>query len=212
MFPNENSTDPPERIKTALEEVAGRYSDLAEDLREDLAAVEGSEEVLKLAERSTLEMLARLPLSPVYCPFCTIYHPGSEDCKGCGYAVKYGRCTETGTPYHQAIMAHYDLVEAVEKLLAEGVQAGSSIPEKEVRAALVDGAYRVSDLASRFGRRVRKAQSSEEVMTLKTEFMADLVGSLPAEKVCKICGFEGRDLFVAKNEAISRLRRHWPAA
>ena len=212
MFPNENSTDPPERVKTALEEVAGRYSDLAEDLREDLDAVEGSEEVLKLAERSTLEMLARLPLSPVYCPFCTIYHPGSEDCQGCRYAARYGRCTETGTLYNQAITAHYDLVEAVEKLLPGGFHAGSSIPEKEVRAALVDEADRVSDLASRFGQRVRKARSSEEVMTLKTEFMADLVGSLPAEKVCRICGFEGQELFEAKNEAISRLRRHWPAA
>lgn len=212
MFPDENSTDPPERVKAALEEVAGRYSDLARDLRADLAAVEGSEEVLKLAERSSLEMLARLPLSPVYCPFCTFHRPGAEDCQGCGYADRYGRCTETGTPYNRAIVAHYDLVEAVEKLLPGGFQARSSIPEDEVRAALTDGADRLYDLASRFGRRVLKARSSEEVMTLKTEFMIDLVGSLPAERVCSICGFEGRDLFEAKNEALLRLRRHWAAA
>jgi hypothetical protein len=212
LFPYENSTDPPERVKTALVEVAGRYSDLAKDLRADLAAVEGSEEVLKLAERSTLEMLACLPLSPVYCPFCTFYRPGAEDCEGCEYAARYGRCTEAGTPYNRAIVAHYDLVEAVEKILPGGFQARSSIPEGEVRAALVDGADRLCDLASRFGRRVRKARSSEEVMTLKTEFMVDLVGSLPAERVCRICGFEGRDLFEAKNEALLRLRGHWLAA
>ena len=196
----------------ALEEVAGWYSDLAKDLRADLAAAGGEEEVLRLAERSSLEMLARLPLSPVYCPFCNLHRPGAEDCQGCGYAARYGRCTEAGTPYNRAIVAHYDLVEAVEKLLPGGLQARSPIPEGEVRAALTDGADRLCDLASRFGRRVQKARSSEEVMALKTEFMVDLVGSLPAERVCRICGFEGRDLFEAKNEALLRLRRHWPAA
>ncbi|MGC9515969.1 hypothetical protein, partial [Methanocrinis sp.] len=178
----------------------------------DLAAAEAVEEVLELAERSTLEMLAYLPLSPVYCPFCNLHRPGSEDCEGCGYAARYGRCTETETPYNQAIIAHYGLVEAVEKLLPGRSQAGFSIPAEEVRAALGDDADRVVDLAGRFGRRIRKAQTSEEVMSLKTEFMADLVGSLPAERVCRICGLEGRELFEAKNEALLGLRRHWPAA
>jgi len=212
LFSNENSTDPPERVKTALEEVAGRYSDLAKDLRADLASAGGAEEVLELAGRSSLEMLAYLPLSPVYCPFCTIYRPGSEDCQGCGYAARHGRCTETGTPYNQAIMAHYGLVEAVEKLLPCRFQARSSVPEGAVRAALWDDADRITDLASRFSRRIKGARSSEEVMALKTEFMADLVGGLPAEKVCRICGFEYRDFSEAKNEALFRLRRHWPAA
>ncbi len=212
MTPDQNSQVPPESIKTALMEVADRYTDLARDLQTDLAAVEAGEEVLELAERSTLEMLAYLPLSPVYCPFCNLYRPGSEDCEGCGYAARYGRCTETETPYHQAIIAHYALVEAVEELLPGRSQARYSIPADEVRAALGDEADRVVDIAGRFGRRVRKARTSEEVMTLKTEFMADLVGGLPAEKVCRICGIEGRELFEAKNEALLGLRRHWPAA
>ena len=212
MIPDENLADSPEIVKTALEEVADRYSELAKDLRADLAAAGGAEEVLELAERSTLEMLANLPLSPVYCPFCTFYHPGSEDCQGCGYAARYGRCTEAGTPYNQAIVAHYDLVVAVENLRPGRSPAKSSIRKDDVKAALGGEADRVIDLAGRFQKRIRGARSSEEVMTLKTEFMADLVGDLPAERVCKICGFDYRELSEAKNEALLRLRRHWPAA
>ncbi len=216
MIPDENFADPPERVKTALEEVADRYSELAKDLQADLAAAGGAEEVLELAERSTLEMLANLPLSPVYCPFCTFYQPGSEDCQGCGYAARYGRCTEAGTPYNRAIVAHYDLVEAVENLRPGQPgrsRARSSTPTEEaIKVALGGEADRVIDLAGRFQRRIRGARSSEEVMTLKTEFMADLVGDLPAERVCKICGFDHRDLSEAKKEALLRLRRHWPAA
>jgi len=212
LFPDENSTDPPERVKTALVEVAGRYSDLARDLRADLAAAGGTEEVLELAERSTLEMLARLPLSPVYCPFCTFHRPGAEDCQGCGYAARYGRCTEAGSPYDQALEAHYDLVRAVEELRHNRAVARAPIPMEEVRVALGDRADRVIDLAARFRRRVRRARTSEEVMTLKTEFMADLVGNLPIEEVCSLCGFEDRDLFEAKNGALLGLSRHWAAA
>ena len=212
MFADEISTDPPEGVKTALEEVAHRYSELAEDLRADLAAAGGAKEVLELAERSTLEMLAILPLSPVYCPFCTIYRPGSLDCQGCRYAARYGRCTEAGTPYNRAIVAHYDLVEAVENLRPSRSRREASIPAEDAKVALRGEADRVADLAGRFGEKVRRARSSEEVMALKTEFMADLVGDLPAERVSRICGFEHRELSEAKNEALVRLRRHWPAS
>jgi hypothetical protein len=212
MIPDRNSTDPPESVRSALEEVAGRYSDLARDLQADLEAAEGRGEVLELAERSTVEMLAYLPLSPVYCPFCTLHRPGAEDCEGCEYAARYGRCTEAGSVYDRALEAHYDLVRAVQDLRQGGFQARSSIPEKEVRVALGDQADRVIDLASRFGQRVREARSSEEVMTLKTEFMVDLVRNLPVEKVCSLCGFEHRDLFEAKNGALLGLSRHWAAA
>ncbi len=212
MIPDRNSTDPPESVRSALEEVAGRYSELARDLRTDLAGAEGREEVLELAERSTLEMLAYLPLSPVYCPFCNLHRPGTGDCQDCKYAARYGRCTEAGSVYDQALKAHYDLVRAVQDLRRSRFQAISPIPEKEVRAALGDQADRVIDIASRFGRSVREAQSSEEVMTLKTEFMADLVRNLPVEKVCSLCGFEHRDLFEAKNGALLGLSRHWAAA
>jgi hypothetical protein len=212
MIPDRNSTDPPESVRSALEEVAGRYSELARDLRTDLAGAEGREEVLELAERSTLEMLAYLPMSPVYCPFCNLHRPGTEDCQDCKYAARYGRCTEAGSVYDQALKAHYDLVRAVQDLRQGQFQAISPIPEKEVRAALEDQADRVIDLASRFGQRVRKTRTSEEVMTLKTEFMADLVRNLPVEKVCSLCGFEHRDLFEAKNGALLGLSRHWAAA
>jgi hypothetical protein len=212
MIPDRSSTDPPESVRSALEEVAGRYSELAQDLRADLSAAGGAEEVLELAERSTLEMLAYLPLSPVYCPFCTLHRPGAEDCEGCKYAARYGRCTEAGTVYDQALKAHYDLVRAVEDLRRSGFQAFPLIPEKEVRVALGEGADRVIDLAGRFQQRVREARTSEEVMTLKTEFMADLVRNLPVEKVCRLCGFEHRDLFEAKNGALLGLSRHWAAA
>jgi hypothetical protein len=212
MIPDRSSTDPPESVRSALEEVAGRYSELAQDLRADLSAAGGAEEVLELAERSTLEMLAYLPLSPVYCPFCTLHRPGAEDCEGCKYAARYGRCTEAGTVYDQALKAHYDLVRAVEDLRRSGFQAFPLIPEKEVRVALGEEADRVIDLAGRFQQRVREARTSEEVMTLKTEFMADLVQNLPVEKVCRLCGFEHRDLFEAKNGALLGLSRHWAAA
>jgi hypothetical protein len=212
MIPDRNSTDPPESVRSALEEVAGRYSELARDLRTDLAGAEGREEVLELAERSTLEMLAYLPMSPVYCPFCNLHRPGTEDCQDCKYAARYGRCTEAGSVYDQALKAHYDLVRAVQDLRQGRYKAISPIPEKEVCAALEDQADRVIDLASRFGQRVRKARTSEEVMTLKTEFMADLVRNLPVEKVCSLCGFEHRDLFEAKNGALLGLSRHWAAA
>lgn len=212
MFPDENSTDHPERVKTALEEVAGRYSELARDLQADIAAAGGAEEVLELAERSTLEMLAYLPLSPVYCPFCNLHHPGSEDCLNCEYAARYGRCTEAGSVYDQALEAHYDLVKAVQDLRQGRFQARFPISVEEVRAVLGDQADQVIDLASRFGRRVREAQSSEKVMTLKTEFMADLVRNLPVERIYSLCGFEHRDLFEAKNEALLGLSRHWAAA
>ncbi len=212
MVPNRSSADPPESVRSALEEVAGRYSELAQDLRADLAAAGGAEEVLELAERSTLQMLAYLPLSPVYCPFCTLHRPGAEDCEGCKYAAKYGRCTEAGSVYDQALKAHYDLVKAVEDLRQGGFQALPPIREKEVRVALGEGADRVIDLAGRFRQRVREAQTSDEVMTLKTEFMADLVEDLPVEKVCRLCGFENRDLFEAKNGALQGLSRHWAAA
>ena len=212
MIPDENSTDPPERVKAALEEVADGYSGLASDLRADLEDAEGGEAVLELAERSALEMLERLPLSPVYCPFGTLYRPGAVDCQGCGYAARYGRCTDAGTPYDLAIRAHYRLVETVEGLQRLRLRSGSSFPNDEVRAALGDQAERVADLAGRFQRRVRRARSSEELMALKTEFMADLVGSLPIDRVSGLCGFDDRPLLEAKREALQGLRRHWPAA
>jgi hypothetical protein len=212
MIPKDNWTDPPERVRAALEEVADGYSDLASDLRADLAGAEGTEAVLELAERSALEMLERLPLSPVYCPFCTIHRPGAVDCQGCGYAARYGRCTEAGTPYNRAIMAHYDLVEAVEDLRGGRQISAPSIPKEELRAALGDQADRVKDLAGRFQRRVRRARSSEELMALKTEFMADLVGSLPIDRVSGLCGFDDRPLLEAKRGALQGLRRPWPAA
>jgi hypothetical protein len=212
MKPDQSSIDPPERVRSALEEVAGRYSDLARDLQADLAVVEGREEVLELAERSTLEMLERLPLSPVYCPFCNLHRPGTEDCRNCEYAARYGRCTEAGSVYDQALEAHYDLVRAVQDIRQGRLPMRSAISAEEVRAVLGDQAGQVIDLARRFGQKVRTAQSSEEVMTLKTEFMADLVRNLPVEKVCRLCGFEQRDLFEAKNEALLGLSRHWAAA
>lgn len=212
MIPDRNSTDPPESVRSALVEVAGRYSELARDLRTDLAVAEGREEVLELAERSTLEMLAYLPMSPVYCPFCNFHRPGTEDCQDCKYAARYGRCNEAGSVYDQALKAHYDLVRAVQDLRRSRFQAIFQIPEKEVHAALADQADRVIDLASRFGQRVRKARTSEEVMTLKTELMVDLVRNLLVEKVCSLCGFEHRDLFEAKNGALLGLSRHWAAA
>lgn len=212
MKTDQSSTDSPESVRSALEEVAGRYSDLARDLQVDLAAAGGAEEVLELAERSTLEMLAYLPLSPVYCPFCNLHRPGSEDCLNCEYAARYGRCTEAGSVYDQALEAHYDLVRAVQDLRQGRFQARFPISAEEVRAVLGGQADRVIDLANRFGRRVREARSSEEVMSLKTEFMADLVRNLPVEKVCSSCGFEHRDLFEAKNEVLLGLSRHWAAA
>jgi len=212
MIPDRNSTDPPESVRSALEEVAGRYSDLARDFRADIAAAKAADDVLELAERSTLEMLAYLPLSPVYCPFCTFHRPGTEDCEGCEYAARYGRCTEAGSAYDRALKAHYDLVRAVQDLRQGRLQANFPIPTDEVRVALEDHADRLIDLAGRFGRRVRLARSSEEVMTLKTEFMADLVGNLPVEKVCRLCGLDHLDLFEAKNGALLGLSRHWAAA
>ncbi|GEM_PF-679412 len=212
MKPDQNFQATPKSVRSALEEVADRYSDLARDLRADLAAAGGAEEVLELAERSTLEMLAYLPMSPVYCPFCNLHRPGSEDCRDCEYAAKYGRCTEAGSLYDQALEAHYDLVRAVQDLRQGQFQARSPIPAEEVRVALEDHADRLIDLASRFQRRVREARSPEEVMTLKTEFMVDLVRNLPVEKVCSLYGLEHRDLFEAKNEALQGLSRHWAAA
>lgn len=213
MIPEVNWTDPPERVKAALEEVADGYSDLASDLRADLADAEDGEAVLELAERSALEMLERLPLSPVYCPFCTIHRLGAVDCQGCGYAARYGRCTEAGTPYDLAIRAHYRLVEAVEDLRrVRQPRSGSSIPKDKVRAALADQAERVVDLAGRFQRRVKNARSAEELMALKTEFMADLVGSLPIDRLSGLCGFDDRPILEAKREALQGLMRHWPAA
>ncbi|HOO53913.1 MAG TPA: hypothetical protein PLM24_00900 [Methanothrix sp.] len=212
MIADQNSTDPPESVKTALEEVADRYSNLARDLQADLDAAEAGEEVLELAERSTLEMLAYLPLSPVYCPFCNLHRPGSEDCLNCKYAARYGRCTEAGSVYDQALEAHYDLVRVVQDLRQGRFQARFPISAEEVRAVLGGQADRVIDLANRFGRSVREARSSEEVMTLKTEFMADLIRNLPAERIYSLCGFEHRDLFEAKKEALLGLSRHWAAA
>ncbi|HII05740.1 MAG TPA: hypothetical protein HA349_00045 [Methanotrichaceae archaeon] len=212
MIPDRNFQAPPESVRSALEEVADRYTVLAQDLQADIAAAGGAEEVLELAEMSTLEMLAYLPMSPVYCPFCALHRPGSEDCRDCEYAAKYGRCTEAGSLYDQALEAHYDLVRAVKDLRQGQFLARSSIPAEEIRVALGDQADQVIDLADRFQRGVREARSSEEVMTLKTEFMADLVRNLPLEKVCSLCGFEPRDLFEAKNEALRGLSRHWAAA
>lgn len=212
MIPDRNFQAPPESVRSALEEVADRYTVLARDLQADIATAGGAEEVLELAEMSTLEMLAYLPMSPVYCPFCAFHRPGSEDCRDCKYAAKYGRCTEAGSLYDQALEAHYDLVRAVKDLRQGQFLARSSIPTDEIQVALGDQGDRVIDLADRFQRGVREARSSEEVMTLKTEFMADLVRNLPLEKVCSVCGFEHRDLFEAKNEALLGLSRHWAAA
>jgi hypothetical protein len=211
MIPHRNSIDPPEGVITALEEVADRYRTLARDLREDLASAGGAEEALDLAERSTLEMLAYLPLSPVYSPFCTFHRPGAVDCAGCRYAARYGRCNEAGSPYDLAIESHYRLVEAVQDHRWDRISGGHTIPVEEVRRALKDQAGRVMDLASRFRERVRRARSSEEVMTVKTQFMNDLVGELPVEVVCRSCGFVDHSLFEAKNEALLGLSRHWPA-
>ncbi len=212
MIPDQNSINPPESVRSALKEVAGRYADLALDLKADLVAVGGAEEVLELAKRSTLEMLTYLPMSPIYCPFCALHRPGSEDCQDCEYAARYGRCTEAGSLYDQALETHYDLVGAVQDLRQGLSRARSSIRADELRVALRDQADRLIDLAARFGEGVRKARSSEEVMTLKTEFMADLIGNLPLEKVCCLCGFEHSNLFEAKNEALLGLSRHWAAA
>lgn len=211
MTPHRTSVDPPEGVITALVEVADRYRNLAGDLLADLASAGGAEEVLELAEKSTLEMLAYLPLSPVYSPFCTFHHPGAGDCAGCRYAARYGRCTEAGSPYDLAIKAHYHLVEAVQGHRWGRVSGGHPIPAEVVRTALEDQADWVVDLASSFRERVRRARSSEEVMTIKTEFMADLVGKLPVEEVCRRCGFEDRNLLEAKNQALLGLSRHWPA-
>ncbi|MDF0591566.1 hypothetical protein [Candidatus Methanocrinis natronophilus] len=211
MIPHRRSADPPQGVIAALEEVADRYRNLAGDLREDLAAAGGAEEALELAERSSLEMLEYLPLSPVYSPFCTFHHPGAVDCTGCRYAAKYGRCTEAGSPYDLAIEAHYRLVEAVRAHRWGRGPGRHPITPEEVRRALEDQVDRVEDLASRFQKRVRKARSSEEVMTIKTEFMADLVGELPVEVVCRRCGFSDSHLFEARDEALLRLSRHWPA-
>lgn len=212
MNPHRRSADPPEGVISALEDVADRYRNLAGDLRADLAAAGGPEEAMELAGRSTLEMLAYLPLSPVYSPFCTFHHPGALDCTGCRYAARYGRCTEAGSPYDLAIDAHYRLVEAVESHRWGRVSGAHPIPVEMVRKALEDQADRVIDLAIRFRKRVRRARSSEEVMAVKTKFMADLVGELPVEAVFRRCGLIDQSLFEAKDEALLRLSRHWPAA
>jgi hypothetical protein len=211
MNPHRKSADPPEGVISALEDVADRYRNLAGDLRADLAAAGSPEEAMELAGRSTLEMLAYLPLSPVYSPFCTFHHPGAVDCTGCRYAARYGRCTEAGSPYDLAVDAHYRLVKAVQGHRCGRVSGAHPIPVEMVRKALEYQADRVIDLASRFRKRVRRARSSEEVMTVKTQFMIDLVGGLPVEEVCRSYGFVDQSLFEAKDEALLRLSRHWPA-
>lgn len=214
MKPDKYSQSPPKSAVEALDSAADLYADLAGDLQEDLAEATEMEDLLELAERSSLETLAKLPLSPYYCPFCSIHNPGRESCKGCEYASERGICSEAGSIYDQILDAHYALVGAVQEFREESLQKTPLPPEKVEAAkdALQDHALWLMDLAERFKRQVRGAGSSEEIMSLKKAFMIDLVRGLPLMSICNRCGVENQSLIEAEVKALFGLSRYWAAA
>lgn len=201
----------PDSVKDALMDTADSYTELAEDLQTDLKSPNTMEEVLKLAERTSLEVLALLPLSPVYCPFCSIY-TDCGGCENCKYAADYGICSETGSLYHQVLEAHYGLVGAIESFPGQSKKIVPSKGTEVAKDVLSIGASNLAKIAKNFRSEIQKASSPEDIMTVKKDFMIELVSDLPLEKVCSHCDLEHLNIIRAKEEALLGLDRHWAAA
>ena len=219
----------PESAKDALINTANLYAELAENLQIDLKSANAMEEVLNLAERATLDVLALLPLSPVYCPFCSIY-TGRDGCRDCKYAASYGICSEAGSIYDQVLEAHYGLVGAIESFpdqakkitLPKAITPSENISKpkaatppnaiEDAKDVLFISASNLAKMAEIFRSKIQKASLPEDIMTIKKAFMAELVGDLPLEKVCSHCGLEHFDITKAKEEALLGLDRYWAAA
>jgi len=209
---NSNLSDPPNRIIEALEDVASRYAELAKNLQADLNEVQSKKDIIELAESFTVEMLAYLPLSQFYCPFCSLHNPECQSCQDCHYGAKYGICTQKDSLYSQVVDAHYHLVDAVQNIDLEKFSSKEYSPTflEELKTDIFKHADQLIDRSSKFQHQVATIESPERMMTLKREFMIDLVrGLLPLDRACNHCGVEFHELFEAKEKALEGLSLYW---